>query len=238
MALECDAGDARKAAIRNPNLADEDFLAGIADNDDDYWIRTEAVRKLKSQDILKDLAINANHSEIRSHACKIIEDGDTLKWVIDNDESEEVIASAVENPNFNDKQMLAEFVKHSPYWIVREGAARNVHMDDSTLYEIITDDSFTNNVRQSAISGIKDERLAIEIFYDDSLRIFQDAAVRKIYNQNVLKHIYENSSGNIRRIAVLNSSDVEFLRKVSENDPDVHIRHEASKKLDNLNILY
>lgn len=204
-------------------------MAGIADNDDDYWIRTESVRRLKSQDILKDLAINANHSEVRSHACKIIEDEDTLKWVIDNDDSEEVIASAVENPNFNDRKMLVDFVKHSPYWIVREGAARNVHMDDSTLYEIITDDSFTNSVRQSAISGIKDERFAIEIFYDDSLRIFQDAAVRKIYNQNVLKHIYENSSGNIRRIAVLNSSDIEFLRKVSENDPDVHIRHEASK---------
>lgn len=84
-ALKFDNETLRIAAIRNPNLNDEETLIDFAKYGGSYKVRLEALKKHNSQELFTDLAFHDSNPDIRIYAANQFNSKNALRELIKND---------------------------------------------------------------------------------------------------------------------------------------------------------
>ena len=82
----------------------------IAQNDEDYRVRQEAVKGIGDEAILIS--------------------------IIEKETYKEVLKPAVRNPNLKDKDVLADYAKNHPNWNVRLAAVGNVNINRTSCMKL------------------------------------------------------------------------------------------------------
>ena len=202
----------RRAALRNPNLADEQLLAEIALNDADSICRSEAVHNpnLKDENILTEIAIKEREKKISCFAFKKI----------------------------SDMALIEEISLNASSSFVRYNAAKKVS-DEEVLVKIALEDKDAK-IRFEAIEKIDDQDALVSIAYHDRCIDNRCLAVEKITDGTVLLDIVCNAlNSRMRTVAIENENFPEksHINDLALNAKDWTIRISAVKSIDDVGLL-
>jgi len=264
-ALRDPSAEVRRAALANPNMSDQVFLAEVASGGDDPNVRSAAARKLDDPDRLRTLARGDGHFWVRM--------------------------AAVSNPALRDDALFADIAKEDPHPSVRSAALARISdpilrgrvapyvsgdvTDEVTDPAVLVD--LANNakeprVRAVAVSKIVDERQIIDILRrekDESVRysalandaltdqqVLTDIALHdptpgvrvvaawKLDDQTLAQPVYEealrtNAFGRWLwgDLAVRKLTDRALLATIALTDPDSSVRSAAVWRLEDQEVL-
>lgn len=196
-------------------------------------VRTDDAYKYIAENISdeKTLFLIANngseYSSARQVAIKKLSDEEHLISITKSEYSISRIA-AIENPNFNNQEVLENLAKHDESSNVRQEATRKIK-NQKTLKELAYGDDWA--VREIAMKNIGDEDEIISLAKNDNAEyVHRATAIDIITNQDVLIDIALNVKNiNIRSRAVEKITDEEFLTKIALNDDEDFVRSAAIK---------
>lgn len=226
-------------------VTDDKVLADIALNNSDFYIRNEAVSRIKDDNILASLVHSSGTSSLSRvgmYALECISDEKIIAdlWCNSGIEFSNVSLNKVSNP-----ELLARIAKEAPNNQNRRKALDLVPNSDEMLYDI-----YKRTGDTSAVYKIKDEDILKEIFNSaKDMDVCRDA-ISHIHDESFLREVFKtfdrnsvtdrclNCKGDRVRIAIVNNiSDESFLEDVANNYVDSYVREAAVKKVNDKSVL-
>ena len=221
---------------------DDETLAHIALNNRDFYIKHEALSRIKDDSVLASLVHSNGPNTLTSiggQALMHISDENIIADLWCNSEVEFSYESLdkISNPD-----LLVRIAKEAPNSKNRLKASERAPASDEILYDI-----YKSTGNRSVIYEINDEDIIKDIY--SSAKDMDDcrAAVKNIHDESFLMEVFKTFNRNsvtdrclnckgdrVRIAAVENISDKSFLEDVANNYDDKYVREAARKRLDQL----
>jgi hypothetical protein len=187
------------------NLTDQNKLAEIAQEVEDWEVGSTAVEKIFDQSLLTEIAKIACNVSVQKLAVEKLTDQEMLIKIAKS-EMAGVRMVAIRNPNFTDQAMLIEIANKDENYDVRGIAVRKI-LDQQILAEYAKSNN-NWSVRSSAISILTNQALLAEIAKTD-----KDAYIRAVAVSNP------------------NFNDLGIITEIAKSDSDWKVRQVAGSRI-------
>ena len=246
-----------KITVRSAeDSSSENFLRGLAENDESKEARKTAFERLRGQENFEHVLIFGKYPDTRIRAVEKITDQEILKRSAEKDEDQNVRKAAVEM--LNDDAVLARILQNDPSALVRESAAAKIN-DEKALRDAaridksagvrrtsmrrITDPNFLaiiaekdpdESIRREAFEKVGDPEILNRMIANDPDFSIWPSAVRLITDQTLLEKIARNRNNHweVRREAVKLVENKDVLAQLAIEDKDDGVRRNAGMKTD------
>ena len=228
-----------KANHKNPKH--KKILIELAKNDEVYFVRKTAYKKLEkegSQEALADEAKNDKNKYSRMSAIEKLTDQDSIADIAKNEKDKDILSYAAQAvKKLTDQKILVDIVKNAEYWLIRSSAAKKL-TDQNILVDIAKNDE-DYFVREAAVEKLTDQKLLADIAKNDDEHMeVCKAAVEKLTNQKVLVDIVKNHKNRFFCIAIISKlTDQKVLVDIAKNAEQWAVRKIAINKITDQKVL-
>lgn len=232
-------------------VTDDKVLEDIALNNSDFYIRNEAVSRIKDDSILASLVHSSGSnslSRVGGQALEHISDENIIAdlWCKSGVEFSSVSLNKISNPD-----LLVRIAKEAHNSQNRNKVLKLIPNSDEILYDIYKNSRGSGasnmSVRNDVTYKIRDQDILKSIASSDNVYDIRATAVKHITDESFLidvvktydskgyKRYYLNRNDDyVRENAIMNISDRSFLEDVADNDRDKYIRDAATRRLKQL----
>ncbi len=219
----------RRDAVKKIN--DETTLTYIAKNDSDYSVRQNALKKISDESILGNIAINANYKDITDEAIENIESEPILYNISQNH-----ILTPCREKAYNKLsiEFIAKTCPHETIYGSYEYSYKEAieMVDDVSVLADIAKNSDIWKKGCQAVSKIHDESILIDIAKNASEASVRKRAVEEISDEIILVDIAKNDENEfVREAAFEKISGDSTLIYNAKNDSSPFVREAAVKKI-------
>ena len=205
-AINSESDIARNASLKN--ITDEKIIVDKASNDPSFRVRKTAVSKLKGnkhQDLLKQIATNDDNPYVREEAVGNITDDEFLKKIVFEDEDSYVTRKALQKINADkNPDFFKDLYANSNSIGMKQEAIRNLPSKGNQEFfkEIVFENE---DFSEKALSKIEDEDILLEISLNkDVYNSIRTRAIKKIDDQEILvKLANELENDDLKKLAVI-----------------------------------
>jgi len=170
-----EAGREAMGSLRDQGLESQALLARIASNNEDKWMRQEALWRLTDEALLAEISGESKNAWARMDARKRLEEVRRHSAAL----------AAVEN--LADQAALAEVAKNTRHWMVRRAAASKL-TDQALLAEIVNPPQ-NFRVILAALGNLTNQAALADIARNAGTEEVRGAAVKRLANESVLAEI-------------------------------------------------
>lgn len=160
--------------------------------------REAAIRKIRNQSVLAEIAQSDEDYRVRIEAVKGICDEEVLIGIVKKETYKEVLHETIRNPNLNDSEVLKDYAENHENWNVRLAAVGNPNIEQDVLYGVAKADK-TWYVRNEAVKYINDELRLKEIAKTDLHSWVRVTAVKHIEDKAFILSVVENDENRFVR---------------------------------------
>ncbi len=224
----------RRIAVENKFFFDQKLLMNIAKKDEEFRVRTSAVKKIKNQKHLTYIYINDSSFWVRKTAVENVyfkNENVLINIINDHKEHIEVKKAAASNINIKNQERLAIIAKNNQSWEVRYAVVKNKNFKDQTLLLDIAKNDKTDGVRHLAVQKLKDQKVLAKFALNVSEKNLRLTAIKNknLTNQCFLINIAISDKEilDIRKAAIKKITIQNVLIYISQTDKSSVIRETA-----------
>ena len=214
----------RLDAIKKIN--DDEILASIVLNSQDYIVRMKAVSKICDNEILYEIIQNEYSGPIVDVAVEKITDDKVLEKLV----LEKYIGVSDVLEKICDENFLMNLVLNSESREIRNKAFSAIENELNLTHIVCMCDDW--KIRRNAIEKIQNEAFLLDVCCNSQYGDVLFEAVGRIENEDILiRVVYNASDDGVRKSATLKIKNKTVLKDLARNDKNHEIRDIAKKLL-------